>query len=117
MKKTKQPEHRQHERVEFNADVTIYPVIDSKSGNVLEIPSDGITVQCRDISEGGISLQMAPMNSSVSIVKINFKLRAYKPVDAFAKLIWNNGGACGFQYIILDDKSRSHIRGFVNENK
>ncbi|HTA77399.1 MAG TPA: hypothetical protein VK791_09605, partial [bacterium] len=57
-----------------------------------------------------------PMESSASIVKIKFKLREYKPVDAFAKLVWKNGGICGFQYIILDDISRSHIRHYVSEN-
>lgn len=113
MTKTHRPERQKHTRIQFDANVTIYPVTSSKSGNVLEMPAEGIQVKGRDISEGGIRLELG--NAPTEFLRVNFNIQKYKSVDAFAKLVWKNGQTCGFQYIFLDTDSRMQIRNYVDK--
>jgi len=113
MTKAHHPERQKHTRIQFDANVTVYPVTHSKSGNVLEIPSEGIKVRGRDISEGGIRLELG--HAPTEFLRVNFNIQKYKTVDAFAKLVWKNGPTCGFEYIFLDTDSRLQIRNYVDK--
>jgi len=77
------------------------------------MPAEGIQVKGRDISEGGIRLELG--NAPTEFLRVNFNIQKYKSVDAFAKLVWKNGQTCGFQYIFLDTDSRMQIRNYVDK--
>ena len=108
-----QPDRQKYHRIKFNTQVNIHPVIESTSGNVLEVPTAGYTVKSRDVSEGGIRLKMRGTDSPTKILKLNFIIQTSKTVDAYAKLVWKKGDLYGFQYIVLDDDSRGQIRDYV----
>ena len=112
-----QPDKRKHNRIKFDGDVTIHPVMQSKSGNILEVQARGITARGGDISEGGIRLELGDTNSPTDILKVNFKVQKFKSVDAYAKLAWKSGTSYGLQFIVLDDDSLSQIRNYVDKQK
>jgi len=110
-------EKRKFNRIKFDGDVTIHPVMQSKSGNILEVQPEGVPAKGSDISEGGIRLELGDTNSPTDILKINFKVQKFKTVDAYAKLAWKSGGTCGLQFIVLDDDSRVQIRTYIDKQK
>jgi len=112
-----QPDKRKHNRIKFDGDITIHPVMQSKSGNILEVQSKGISAKGGDLSEGGIRLEIGDTNSPTDILKINFKVQKFKSIDAYAKLAWKSGNSYGLQFIVLDDDSRTQIRNYVDKQK
>ncbi len=110
-------EKRKFSRIKFDGDVTIHTVMQSKSGNILEVQSTGIAAKGNDISEGGIRLEIGDTNSPTDILKINFKVQKFKTVEAYAKLAWKSGNTCGLQFIVLDDDSRGQIRSYIEKQK
>ncbi len=117
MKDDANNEKRKFNRIKFDGDVTIHPVMQSKSGNILEVQSKGIPAKGSDISEGGIRLEVGDTNSPTDILKINFKVQKFKTVDAYAKLAWKSGNTYGLQFIVLDDDSRNQIHSYVEKQK
>lgn len=110
-------EKRKFQRIKFDGDVTIHPVMQSKSGNILEVQAKGIPAKGNDISEGGIRLELGDTNSPTDILKINFKVQKFKTVDAYAKLAWKSGNTCGLQFIVLDEDSKNQIHSYVEKQK
>jgi hypothetical protein len=110
---TRRPDRQKYQRVHFNDQVTVYPVIPSSYG-VLEIPEKSTLAQCHDISESGIRLKLKRGQHPTEILKVRLKLQSAKPLDVYAKLIWKKGPVCGFQYIVLNDADREQIRAYVN---
>jgi hypothetical protein len=117
MADTNQPDKRKHHRIKFDGDVTVNPVMQSKSGNILEVQAAGLAAKGSDISEGGIRLELGDTNSPTDILKINFKIQKFKTIDAYVKLAWKSGNTYGLQFIVLDDESRNIIRNFVEKKK
>jgi len=112
-----QPDKRKHNRIKFDGDVTIHPVMQSKSGNILEVHDKSIVAKAGDISEGGIKLELGDTNSPTDILKINFKVQKFKTVDAYAKLAWKSGNSYGLQFIVLDEDSRGQIKSYIDKQK
>jgi hypothetical protein len=114
---TNPQDKRKHNRIKFDGDVIIHPVMQSESGNILEVQGKAITAKGGDISEGGIRLELGDTNSPTDILKVSFKFQKAKPVDAYARLAWKSGGTYGLQFIVLDDDSRAQIRSYVEKQK
>jgi hypothetical protein len=112
-----QPNKRKHNRIKFEGDITIHPVMQSESGNILEVQKKGIVAKGSDISEGGIRLELGDTNSPSDMFKVNFKIQKSEPVDVYAKIVWKSGTACGLQFLVMDDHSREQIRGYVDKKK
>jgi c-di-GMP-binding flagellar brake protein YcgR len=112
-----QPEKRKHSRIKFDGDVQIHPVMQSKSGNILEVQDKTLVGKSDDLSEGGICLEVGDTNSATEILKLTFNVQKAKTVDAYAKLAWKSGSRCGLQFIVLDDDSRKQIKDFVDKKK
>ncbi len=112
-----QPEKRKHSRIKFDGDVKIHPVMQSKSGNILEVQSKEITAKSDDLSEGGICLELGDTHAATDILKLTFNIKKEKAVDVYAKLAWKSGAKCGLQFIVLDDESRKQIKDYVEKKK
>jgi hypothetical protein len=109
---------RKHLRIKFDGAVNIYPVTQSKSGNIFEVQAKGKTAQGGDISEGGIRLVIQDGNEPKDILKLNFKIKKFKSAEVYAKLVWKKGDTFGMRFILLDDDFRSQIRIMLDdENK
>jgi len=117
MADSQQPEKRKHSRIKFDGDVKIHPVMQSKSGNILEVQNKEIAAKSDDLSEGGICLEIGDTNAATDILKLTFSIKKDKAVDAYAKLAWKSGAKCGLQFIVLDDESRKQIKDYVDKKK
>ncbi len=107
-------ERRKHSRVRFLDQVQIHPVVESKSGNVLEVQGNPLTVKAVDLSEGGIRLELGIPKPPSHILKLNFRVNKDKTVDVYSKLAWNSEKHLGYQFIVVDEETRKAIRDFVN---
>jgi len=110
-------DRRKYNRAKFSEEVTVHKVTESKSGNVFEVQGKSLTVQAQDVSEGGIRLELADVDSPSKIFKLNFKLPKNGSVDVYSKLAWKDGQSCGLQFIVLDEESRKQIKGYVSKSK
>jgi hypothetical protein len=117
MADTNKPDKRKHQRIKFDGDVTIHPVMQSQSGNILEVQGKGIVAKGKDISEGGIGLELGDTNSPIDILKVVFKVQEFKSIDVYAKLAWKSGNTYGLQFIVLDDDTRSQINNYLEKKK
>ena len=108
-------DRRKYDRAKFEEEVTVHKVAESKSGNVFEVQGAPLVVQAQDVSEGGIRLELADVSSPSKIFKLNFKLPKNGYVDVYSKLAWKTDGACGLQFIVLDEESRRQIKGYVSK--
>ena len=111
----KHPERRKYARAKFQETVTVHQVAESKSGNVFEVQGNSITAKAKDVSEGGMRLEIGDVNSPTKIFKLNFKLPKNGSVDVYTKLAWKSEGFCGLQFIVLDDESRKLIKGYIGK--
>ena len=106
-------ERRKYRRAHFDGQVTVHPVVESKSGNVFEVQDKPMMVPAQDISEGGIRLT-GPVNPSKShIFKLNFQVQKNKSVDVYSKLAWAAEGMVGLQFIVADEEMRKMIRSYI----
>ena len=111
----KPDERRRHHRTKFHEKVTVHHVTESKSGNVFEVQGNPLTTKALDVSEGGIRLELGETKLPTSILKLNFKVNKDKTVDVYSKLAWAGDGACGLQFIVLDEEVRKIIKGLVDK--
>lgn len=108
-------ERRKYKRAQFQAPVTIHPVVESKSGNVFEVQEKPVTVSSKDLSEGGIRLEGQIGSSKSKIFKLNFQVQKNRVVDVYSKLAWAAEGMVGLQFIVADEEMRKMIRGYVEK--
>jgi hypothetical protein len=109
------PNKRKHNRIKFEGDITIHPVMQSASGNILEVTQKEIKAKGGDLSEGGIRLELGDTNSPNDILKVHFNIQAARAVDVYAKLVWKSGTTCGLQFLVLDADAREMIRNHVEK--
>lgn len=112
-----QSERRKHPRARFQEEVTIHKVVESRSGNVFEVQGEPIRVHAKDLSEGGIQLSIRWPQSPTSLMKLNFELKKDESVDVYTKLAWSGHGACGLQFVVLDERIRGWIKEWVGRKK
>jgi c-di-GMP-binding flagellar brake protein YcgR len=117
MSDTNPPNKRKHNRIKFDGDISIHPVMQSVSGNILEVAQKAIKAKGGDISEGGIRLELGDTNSPNDIFKVHFKIQTSATVEAYAKLVWKSGHTCGLQFLVLDESSKEQIRNHVEKKK
>ena len=117
MSDSNQPNKRKHNRIKFDGDISIHPVMQSVSGNILEVTQKAIKAKGGDISEGGIRLELGDTNSPNDMFKVHFKIQTSQPVEAYAKLVWKSGTTCGLQFLVLDETSREQIKNHVEKKK
>ncbi len=111
------PERRKYTRAKFQETVTIHNVIESKSGNVFEVEGKPITAKAKDVSEGGMRLEVEMSPSSSKIFKLNFQVQKNKVVDVYSKLAWAANGMFGLQFIVADEEIRQLIRHYVERSQ
>lgn len=110
-------ERRKYPRAKFQQSVVVRNVVESKSGNVFEVQGTPMMAQARDVSEGGIRLDVGNGNPKGKIFKLNFEIQKDKTVDVYSKLAWADGGLFGLQFIVADEQIRRYIRSFVEKSK
>jgi hypothetical protein len=108
-------ERRKHARAKFQETVTLHNVIESKSGNVFEVAGTALTAKAKDVSEGGIRLEVEMSPSVSRIFKLNFQVQKNKSVDVYSKLAWAREGLLGLQFIVADEEIRRIIRHYVEK--
>jgi hypothetical protein len=108
-------ERRKYSRAKFQETVTLHNVVESKSGNVFEVQGTPIKVKAKDVSEGGIRLEVEMSPSSSKIFKLNFQVQKNKTVDVYSKLAWASEGMFGLQFIVADEEIRKIIRHYVEK--
>ncbi len=109
-------ERRKYSRAKFQETVTLHNVVESKSGNVFEVLGTPIKVKAKDVSEGGIRLEVEMSPSASKIFKLNFQLQKNKTVDVYSKLAWASEGMFGLQFIVADEEIRKIIRHYVEKS-
>ncbi|HUO58901.1 MAG TPA: PilZ domain-containing protein [bacterium] len=114
-KKSNQPERRKFPRAKFNEDVTIHKVTESKSGNVFEVEGQSINAKAKDVSEGGMKLELGKGGSAGNILKLNFQIQKNQPFDVYTKIAWEADGYCGLQFIVVDEEIRRQIKAYVDK--
>jgi len=108
-------ERREHTRVKFADQVQIYPVVESKSGNIFEVQNNPIAVKAVDLCEGGIRLELSFPKPPSQIFKLNFRIHKDKTVDVYGKTTWFSGKFLGCKFIALDAETRQVIRDFIEK--
>lgn len=109
-------ERRKYRRAQFEGQVTVHPVIESKSGNVFEVQDKPVTVTANNISEGGIRVEGQVQPSKSQIFKLNFQIQKNKAVDVYSKLAWAAEGMVGLQFIVADEEMRKMIRSYIERS-
>lgn len=107
---------RQHKRASFKGTINSHQVIESKSGNVFEVQGTPMMVRSRNISEGGICLELGDASKAHMILKLSFQVGKKKEVDIYAKVVWVDKDLSGLQFIVLDDSARRAIRQLVESS-
>ena len=110
-------ERRKYPRTKFDEIITVYKVVESKSGNVYEILGNPLVVKAKDVSEGGIKLQFVTEENDKQnkILKLSFQIPDDGKVEVCSKLVWAKDGHSGLEFIVLDEEVRSNIREFVSK--
>jgi hypothetical protein len=106
-------EKRQYKRAFFKETVNARRVTESKSGNVFEVQGTPLVVRSKNISEGGVCLELGDEARPQMILKLNFQVGKKKEVDVYAKVVWADKRLSGLQFIVLDDSIRRAIRQLV----
>lgn len=114
---TPKDERRKHTRVPFKESVVVHEVVESKSGNVFEVQGHPMVAKAKDVSEGGIRLEVGNMASDYKILKLQFQMSQNKSLDVYSKMAWVEKGMCGLQFIVADEEIRKVIRNFVEKTK
>lgn len=104
---------RQHRRAGFKEVVKAHSVIESKSGNVFEVQGTPMIVRSRNISEGGLCLELGSEAKPRMILKLNFQVGKKREVDIYARVVWAEKNLSGLQFIVMDDAVRRVIRQLV----
>ena len=108
-------ERRKYPRAKFQETILAHWVVESKSGNVFEVQGNAVEVKAKDVSEGGIRVEVQDAAPFSKIMKLNFKLPKNGNVDVYTKLAWEVDGHCGLQFVCLEDDLRKHIKGFIEK--
>jgi hypothetical protein len=108
-------ERRKQPRVPFSEQVQIYPVTESKSGNIFEVQKDFLTVKAFDLSEGGIRLELGVPDPPAPILKLNFQIQKDRSVTVYGKLAWSSGKFAGCRFIALEKESLQQIQDFLEK--
>ena len=114
-KNSREPERRKFPRAKFNEEVTIHKVTESKSGNVFEVQGQSINAKAKDVSEGGIRVELEKSGSAGNILKLNFQIQKNQPLDVYTKIAWEADGYCGLQFIVVDEEIRKQIKAYVDK--
>ena len=114
---TSNSERRKYPRAKFQESVVVHNVVESKSGNVFEVQGNPLVVKAKDVSEGGIRLEVGNGSTLGKIFKLNFQIQKDKMVDVYSRLAWAGNGTYGLQFIVADEDIRRSIRGFVEKSK
>ena len=110
-----QPERRKYPRAKFQENVTVHKVIESKSGNVFEVQGQSINAKAKDVSEGGMQLEIGKSGPAGNILKLNFQIQKNEPLDVYTKIAWEADGHCGLQFIVVDEEIRRQIKAYVDK--
>jgi hypothetical protein len=102
-------ERRRHDRFEFPQPVQIFPVLPSKSGNIYEVQNHSIEFKARDISEGGLRIEVDRPFDSNFLIKLNFEVLKDQPVEVYGKIIWSENNHCGIRFMLADEVLRKGI--------
>lgn len=102
-------------RTNLEGELVVYPVEELADGKALEVQEKPLFAQLKNISEGGLQFRIAPTDRLKKILKVNFKVKRFKRVDAYVRLIWNDKKDFGFQFIVLDEDSKEQIQDHVNK--
>lgn len=108
-----QKDKRQHKRIPFRESVNTHKVLESRSGNVFEVEGTPMVVRSRNISEGGLCIELGNAVKPQMILKLNFHVDNKKEVDVYAKVVWADQSLTGLQFIVLDDAARKMIRQII----
>ena len=108
-------ERRRHSRAKFNETISVYKVVESKSGNVYEILGNPLVVKAKDLSEGGMRLQFINEDKDNKILKLSFQIPNDGKVEVCSKLVWAKDGHSGLEFIVLDEEVRRDIREYVGK--
>lgn len=106
-------EKRQHKRIRFSEAVEAHEVLESKSGNVFEVQGTPMIVRSRNISEGGLCIELGSKVKPQMILKLNFQVGKKKEVDVYAKVVWADENMSGVQFIVLDETARRMIKQII----
>jgi hypothetical protein len=109
-------ERRKYPRAGFDETITVYKVVESKSGNVYEIQGNPLVIKAKDVSEGGMRLQFINEDKNNKILKLSFQIPNDGKVEVCSKLVWAKDGHSGLEFIVLDEEVRRNIRNFVGKN-
>lgn len=82
-------EKREFNRFEFQKSVQVFPVLPSKSGNILEVENQSLKGKAHNISEGGLRLVTPKGFPENSILKLNFKVEKNESVEVYGKIMWS----------------------------
>jgi hypothetical protein len=108
-------EKRMFNRFTYAKPVQVFPVIPSKSGNILEVDKEPLRVKANNISEEGLGLSSTNGLKAQSILKLNFKGAANRRVEVFGKIIWVQRGQCGVRFMLADPATRRGIRSIFKK--
>ena len=108
-------EKREYDRFEFQKPVQVFPVLPSKSGNILEVENQSLKGRTQNISEGGLSLVTPKGFSENSILKLNFKVEKDQPVEVYGRIVWTRKKHCGVRFVLADQKIHKGIRTILHK--
>ena len=103
-------EKREFNRFEFQKPVQVFPVLPSKSGNILEVDNRSLKGKVQNISEGGLRLAAPEGFPANSILKLNFEVEKDRAVEVYGKIMWSEKKTCGVRFVLTDPKIRQGIR-------
>ncbi len=90
-------EKRRYERHPFEGILRLQRVRESSSGPVFEVAEHCIEASARNISEGGLKVEMGDTLPADSILKVT--LAAVPPVEAYVRVVWSRDRDCGLSYL------------------
>ena len=108
---------RQTQRVGFTSDVSAFPVVPSKSGNIFEVYPQQHMYSAVDISRGGIRLSTSTPFPQDTILKLKVEILKKHPLDIFARVVWSNNRHTGLKFIVLHEDVQRHITHYTRASE
>ena len=91
-------EKRRYERHPFEGTLRLQRVRESSLGSIFEVAEHSIEAAARDISEGGLKVEVGDVLPADSILKVT--LAAEPPVEAYVRVVWSRNRDCGLSYLL-----------------
>jgi hypothetical protein len=106
-------ENRQHLRINFENQIIIYQITKSQTGNIFVIDGTRIFGKSKDISVGGMRMEVLSAVSLSKFSKLNFELEKNTPLEIYTERVWGNGDICGLRFIQRDEYFTKQISAYV----